>query len=128
MTVKPVQFESRDGHLRAQMQSDGQGREELFVYDHRGNLLDVLSKVEGLAPAAPTTVLNGCPPQPEYRMPAQRGIRAQATAKAGMSDRGPRLSRRLLTPPTSNHDNKPSNQGTHHEMRLLQFRPHAQDF
>lgn len=60
--VSPVQFESRDGHLRAQMQSDAQGQEELFVYDHRGNLLDVLSKVEGLAPAAPTTVLNGRPP------------------------------------------------------------------
>ena len=57
--VASVQFESRDGHLRAQMLSDEQGREELFVYDHRGNLLDVLSKVEGVAAAAPTTVLNG---------------------------------------------------------------------
>lgn len=57
--VASVQFESRDGHLRAQMLSDEQGREELFVYDHRGNLMDVLSKVEGVASAAPTTVLNG---------------------------------------------------------------------
>lgn len=55
-SVPTVQFESRDGHLRAQMHSDEQGREELFVYDHRGNLLDVLTKVEGLAPAAPTLV------------------------------------------------------------------------
>jgi hypothetical protein len=60
--VLAMQFESRDGHLRAQMQSDEQGREELFVYDHRGNLLDVLSKVEGLAPAAPTCVPNGRSP------------------------------------------------------------------
>lgn len=57
--VPSVQFESRDGHLRAQMLSDEQGREELFVYDHRGNLLDVLRKVEGLAPAAPTQVSKG---------------------------------------------------------------------
>lgn len=57
--VSSVQFESRDGHLRAQMQSDAQGREELYVYDHRGNLLDVLTKVEGLAPAAPTQVSKG---------------------------------------------------------------------
>ena len=58
-SVPAVQFESRDGHLSAQILSDEQGREELFVYDHRGNLLDVLSKVEGLAPAAPTLVPKG---------------------------------------------------------------------
>jgi hypothetical protein len=57
--VPSVQFESRDGHLRAQMLSDEQGQEELFVYDHRGNLLDVLTKVEGLAQAAPTCVSDG---------------------------------------------------------------------
>jgi hypothetical protein len=57
-SVPAVQFESRDGHLSAQMLSDEQGREELFVYDHRGNLLDVLSKVEGSAPAASTCVPN----------------------------------------------------------------------
>ncbi len=60
--VPAVQFESRDGHLSAQMLSDEQGREELFVYDHRGNLLDVLSKVEGSAPAAPTCISNGHKP------------------------------------------------------------------
>lgn len=57
--VPAVQFESRDGHLSAQMLSDEQGREELFVYDHRGNLLDVLSKVEGLTTAAPTITPKG---------------------------------------------------------------------
>ena len=61
-SVPAVQFESRDGHLSAQILSDEQGREELFVYDHRGNLLDVLSKVEGLAPAAPTCISNGHKP------------------------------------------------------------------
>jgi hypothetical protein len=33
--VLAVEFESRDRHLRAHMLSDEQGREELFVYDHR---------------------------------------------------------------------------------------------
>jgi hypothetical protein len=46
-----MQFESRDGHLRAQYQTDAQGQEQLLIYDHQGNLLDVLCKVEGPAPA-----------------------------------------------------------------------------
>lgn len=40
-----MQFESRDGHLCARFETDADGQEQLFVYDHRGNLLDVLLKV-----------------------------------------------------------------------------------
>jgi hypothetical protein len=40
-----MQFESRDGHLCARFETDEEGQEHLFVYDHKGNLLDVLRKV-----------------------------------------------------------------------------------
>ena len=40
-----MQFESRDGHLCARFETDGDGQEQLFVYDHKGNLLDVLRRV-----------------------------------------------------------------------------------
>ena len=40
-----MQFESRDGHLCARFETDEDGQEQLFVYDHKGNLLDVLRRM-----------------------------------------------------------------------------------
>lgn len=47
----PVQFDSRDGHLQACFALDEQGGQLLYVYDHQGNLLDVLHPREPAAQA-----------------------------------------------------------------------------